>query len=273
MALESLRHYYSFGMVMPGRNFSAGDYRFGFNSKENDNEVMGVGNTIDYGMRIYDTRLARFKSVDPLSRKFPMLTPYQFASNTPIQAIDLDGGEALYYMAHVNKQGNVIVEQKTFNELFPKSKEDAGPYGTGTAYVAYGTLGNLIYENYSPSVMDQIKNGLDFGGLLEWGDASNSDESVASKTKGKIFGSIDNAKLLEIFDLLSITHPKGFKPEVEAPDVTSLGEKVKDIIDNNKEKSENKSDDTTFQVATEKNMNSWKDGNTIKEIKDTIIKK
>lgn len=38
--------------------------------------------------------LARFISVDPLTKKYPELTPYQFASNTPIQAIDLDGLEA-----------------------------------------------------------------------------------------------------------------------------------------------------------------------------------
>ena len=37
----------------------------------------------------------KFLSVDPLSKKYPELTPYQFASNTPIQAIDLDGLERL----------------------------------------------------------------------------------------------------------------------------------------------------------------------------------
>lgn len=37
----------------------------------------------------------RFLSIDPLTNKYPMLTPYQFASNTPIWATDLDGLEAL----------------------------------------------------------------------------------------------------------------------------------------------------------------------------------
>ncbi|MBW3469829.1 hypothetical protein EGN73_18695 [Arthrospiribacter ruber] len=36
-------------------------------------------------------------SVDPLTGSYPMLTPYQYASNTPIQAIDLDGLEAVRY--------------------------------------------------------------------------------------------------------------------------------------------------------------------------------
>jgi hypothetical protein len=37
--------------------------------------------------------LGRFLSVDPISKDYPELTPYQFASNTPIWAIDLDGLE------------------------------------------------------------------------------------------------------------------------------------------------------------------------------------
>jgi RHS repeat-associated protein len=87
--------YYPFGMIMPGRTFSAGSgYRYGFNGKEKDNEVSGEGNQQDYGMRIYDTRLGKFLSVDPITRDYPELTPYQFASNTPIQARDLDGLEA-----------------------------------------------------------------------------------------------------------------------------------------------------------------------------------
>ena len=84
---------------MPQRNFTAGTlsgskgYRYGFNGKENDNEVKGTGNQQDYGMRIYDPRLGRFLSVDPITNVYPMLTPYQFASNRPIDGIDLDGKE------------------------------------------------------------------------------------------------------------------------------------------------------------------------------------
>lgn len=72
------------------------EYLFGFNGKEMDNEVKGTGASYDYGFRIYDPKLGRFLSVDSLTRKYAMLTPYQFASNTPIWAIDLDGLEAYY---------------------------------------------------------------------------------------------------------------------------------------------------------------------------------
>lgn len=79
---------------MPGRKFSASSlYRYGFNGKENDNEIKGEGNQQDYGLRIYDPRLVRFLSVDPLTASYPWYTPYQFAGNSPIANIDLDGGE------------------------------------------------------------------------------------------------------------------------------------------------------------------------------------
>lgn len=70
-------------------SFASGGYRYGFNGKENDGET----GYQDYGFRIYDKRLGRFLSVDPMSKSYPYLTPYQFASNSPIGGIDLDGLE------------------------------------------------------------------------------------------------------------------------------------------------------------------------------------
>jgi hypothetical protein len=42
---------------------------------------------------MYDSRLGRFLSVDPLTRDYPWYTPYQFAGNKPIWKIDIDGLE------------------------------------------------------------------------------------------------------------------------------------------------------------------------------------
>ena len=82
---------------MPGRRFIAGTsaYRYGFNGKENDKDA-GEG-IQDYGMRIYDGRLGKFLSVDPYGGSYPYYSSYQFSGNTPIQAIDLDGGEPVGY--------------------------------------------------------------------------------------------------------------------------------------------------------------------------------
>ncbi|RYZ84654.1 MAG: hypothetical protein EOP04_17590, partial [Proteobacteria bacterium] len=81
-------------------------YRYGFNGKEYDPEVYGEGNEQDYGMRIYDTRIGKFLSEDPLTRSYPFYTPYQFAGNMPIYALDLDGAEELPYMDHYQYDGS-----------------------------------------------------------------------------------------------------------------------------------------------------------------------
>ncbi|MCB0738738.1 MAG: hypothetical protein KDC92_14585 [Bacteroidetes bacterium] len=90
--------YYPFGMLLPNRVYQAdstgtGDYRYSFNGKEQDPEWGGNGNMYDYGFRIYNPRIAKFLSVDPLTKSYPWYTPYQFAGNKPIWAIDLDGLE------------------------------------------------------------------------------------------------------------------------------------------------------------------------------------
>ncbi len=101
-------------MIMPGRFYNAEKYRFGFNGKENDNEVKGVGNQLDYGFRIYDPRIARFLSVDPLFTSYPWFTPYQFAGNGPIWAIDLDGLERLITVRELYADGNIIQDPPIF---------------------------------------------------------------------------------------------------------------------------------------------------------------
>ena len=72
-----------------------GGYRYFFNGQEADNEVFGKGGFQNYGFRMYDTRIARFWGVDPLTKDYPMLTPFQFASCSPILLIDMDGGEGI----------------------------------------------------------------------------------------------------------------------------------------------------------------------------------
>jgi RHS repeat-associated protein len=92
-----------FGVVLKGRNWSTEEYRYGFNGKEKDDEGMGGGgSTYDYGFRIYNASLGKFLSMDPLNKKFSMLSSFQFASNMPIQAIDLDGLEA--FIIHGTRQ-------------------------------------------------------------------------------------------------------------------------------------------------------------------------
>jgi RHS repeat-associated protein len=93
--ITSATDYYPFGSPMDGRNFSSDKYRFGFNGKENDNEMKSIGNSLDFGARIYDSRIGRWLSLDPLQAKYPDLTPYNFSANNSIFIIDPDGKRIL----------------------------------------------------------------------------------------------------------------------------------------------------------------------------------
>jgi|GEM_PF-1196175 len=66
-------------------------YRYGFNGQERDDEIKGGGNTVSFEYRIYDPRLGRFLSIDPLASKYPWNSTYAFAENKVIQSIDLRG--------------------------------------------------------------------------------------------------------------------------------------------------------------------------------------
>jgi RHS repeat-associated protein len=104
--------YYPFGMEMEGRTASSLNYRYGFNGKEKDasGEFSASQTHYDYGFRIYNPVWGKFLSVDPLTGSYSMLTPYQFASNSPISGIDLDGLE-YYYAAdgsYLGKSGTSL---------------------------------------------------------------------------------------------------------------------------------------------------------------------
>lgn len=68
---------------------------------------------------IYNPSIAKFLSVDPLAKSYPMLTPYQFASNRPIEGIDLDGLEfykSTYFDFNLTSAFS-LVDQKSVKKL------------------------------------------------------------------------------------------------------------------------------------------------------------
>jgi RHS repeat-associated protein len=67
------------------------NYRFGFNGQEGDNEVYGDKNSYNFEFRSYDARVGRWWGVDPLSDKYPSLTPYAYCANNPVRYVDPTG--------------------------------------------------------------------------------------------------------------------------------------------------------------------------------------
>ena len=118
-------------MQMPERKYEpANGYRYGFNGKEKDKDINSL-TAYDYGFRIYNPAIGKFLSVDPLTKSYPELTPYQFASNTPIQAIDLDGLESktVTNWVTINLDGSTTIRTLTQDHLKDGFE---GPLGKGT---------------------------------------------------------------------------------------------------------------------------------------------
>ena len=167
----SAQDYTPFGSQMVGRTFSSGSYRYGFNGKENDNEVKGEGNQQDYGMRIYDPRLGRFLSVDPLTESYPELTPYQFASNTPINSVDLDGLERQVAIDGSIWNGprdihaiNRDIWNKRMDQINGAMKKTAAPPPTSKGSVDYRSIASRtgIEENAIRAIASVESSGKAF---------------------------------------------------------------------------------------------------------------
>ncbi len=135
---------------MPGRIYNGANYRYGFNGKENDNEIKGTGNQQDYGLRIYDNRLGKFLSVDPLYKEFAWNSTYSFAENDVVRSIDLDGSEKdvvihVYDPSNPDRKATTFQLAMKYSVLFPC--KEYGPGGkTGTLHIVYDIVAKKIQQ-------------------------------------------------------------------------------------------------------------------------------
>jgi RHS repeat-associated protein len=125
----TLTDYYAFGQAITERTYNAAAYKYGYNGKEKDPET-GLQ---DYGFRMYDPRLCRFPSVDPLTKEYPYYSPYQFAGNMPIQCTDIDGAEP-----------NPATGDLNYNFQF--NNTGVGPGGEAPANLGNAQLSQIITD-------------------------------------------------------------------------------------------------------------------------------
>jgi RHS repeat-associated protein len=179
--LQSAQDYYPFGMSMPGRSSDA-KYKYGFNGKETDPET-GIQ---DYGMRWYLPNIARFPSVDPITKKYPELTPYQFASNRPIDGIDLDGLE-FSKSTYTDQQG--IIHVKITLKVRP------GVTSTAST-VLTAEQSNLIFKKTQEQFSNTVgttcdeKRKMQYEGELIYDDNATIAYTLGVQPKGSILGGL-----------------------------------------------------------------------------------
>ncbi|MCK6649161.1 MAG: HNH/ENDO VII family nuclease [Bacteroidia bacterium] len=219
-------NYYSFGAVVPGRKFNTPTYRYGFNGKEKEDEIANAESAYDdFGARIYDARLGRFLSIDPLFEKYPDYTPYLFAGNKPIWMLDRDGEEEIEYTLNISKSGEITIKVTSVSDswFIPDYKRVTITYEgqkIGTyLFTAWGTNGDN--SNIKPSggahnnldqfdgfIMSIAKNP---NGTLQNPDYT-SEEEIKKDMLKEIAASIILAKLVKQRDIQKAPTPIVKKP-------------------------------------------------------------
>lgn len=90
--VTSAQDYYAFGAIISDRSISIGNYRYGFNGQEKDDEIAGGGNSYSAEYWQYDSRLGRRWNVDPVVKEHE--SPYACFANNPIWFIDPLGADS-----------------------------------------------------------------------------------------------------------------------------------------------------------------------------------
>ncbi|MCX6181775.1 MAG: hypothetical protein NT150_07600 [Bacteroidetes bacterium] len=120
--------YLPFGMVARKYKKGVNTYSFGMQGQLTTDEMHGEGNWVDFKYRSADPRLGRFFAIDPLYKKYPWYTPYQFSGNKVIHAVELEGLEEHVLTETHDAAGKVTGQTLTFDEK-------AKPLGEGKIYV------------------------------------------------------------------------------------------------------------------------------------------
>jgi RHS repeat-associated protein len=134
---------------------TAGDFdsRYKFSGKELDNET----NYNYFGARYYDSDLSNWLSVDPMSDKYPNLSPYNYCANNPVMIFDPDGKDIVF-----------IIDKEAANNyghtaILVGSEKSGWRYvsinGTGEGARAWGgsknpDLGTLIVDSKGNVIKD-----------------------------------------------------------------------------------------------------------------------
>jgi RHS repeat-associated protein len=127
-------------MLVPNRHKDSGDYRYGFQGQEKDDELKGEGNSLNYTFRMHDPRVGRFFARDPLFREYPHNSPYAFSENRVIDGKELEGLEVI----SVGKETSAAAVI-------------SGSYGYGVVFAKDGVYG---YSSWSVGGRTNVDAGM-----------------------------------------------------------------------------------------------------------------
>ena len=129
-------------MQEPGRKFALNNsYRFGLNGKEKQAEL--ISDEYDFGARLYEARLGKWISLDPLQAKHAEESPYLYTGGNPIYFIDPDSKDRIEHVRMIGKDGTVLLRTQTVKGAYKavwNATYTGGGYYTKNDYEVYTTV-------------------------------------------------------------------------------------------------------------------------------------
>ena len=129
------------GMIINRRSYTTGTAeKYKFTGKERDTET----NYDYFGARYYDNRIGRWHIPDPMTSKYPGLSPYNYYNNNPLVFVDTNGEDwysckgMLYYHPDVHSQSDCPSGVTSIGKEYTKTID-------GTVLVHYRSDGNIFY--------------------------------------------------------------------------------------------------------------------------------
>lgn len=189
----SATDYDPFGAVQPGRFSETEAYRFGFNGFERDDELKGAANSYYTQERLFDPRLGRWLSPDPI--QLANSSPYAAFSNNPLRFGDPRG--QLDWDSFKDTMENVAITTRDIGK-------DAAYVFSGAAAVD-AVADNLVKAKdaynkgqisealgHAIGVQDSIDSLIEKN--LAWEEAGATNEDLIRMTIGEVSGMNDVAR-------------------------------------------------------------------------------
>ena len=240
--LRQEENFTPFGVRHTGYTLGQGT-NFIFSEKEWEGESIGM---YDFGWRHYDPMLGRWHSPDKHALLYHDVSPYAFASNDPVNNMELDGRVNVSAGYSGGSNGGYYAN----NYCGPGQ---GGPASTG-----------FTYSGYSEPQISSVSMGGNFAGNNVF--ASNGEAGQSSNQftlKGQKTPQQQGQKVS--YDTFKFT-PQNFEEQREAEKPESL---INQELVEKEEQKEEKSDDLLDII--DKALDIWDVGNTAREIAENEI--
>ena len=205
---------------------------FTFSAKEKDSET-GFSY---FGSRYYSSDLSIWLSVDPMSDKYPSLSPYTYCANNPIKLVD-PNGEEIVISQTTNEKGNKVINISFSAKIVNKSStaingeklqsysnrisEAIQSYYSGTKEdgtivnvdvniktSSFDENGNIIdnISDYTINIVDDFENALHVGEAEIGGSYMSIRKDILENPNSKEYSSLERTAGHEFGHLLGLEH-------------------------------------------------------------------